>query len=161
MKSTIFADADLAPHETDNDFAHEELPALTLRRAGILSIRHGESILEGGLNHVAALFGQRTLRGQLGSHGSSMMKPFSDFAFLYPELTRGDVAAVDPARVDVLEAAGDLGTEEAESIRPGGSIATLLENIERNDGYRGFSNPGIDGVVRALDPRASVRAQAA
>ncbi len=160
-KSTIFADVDLAPHETDIDFAHEELPPLKLRRAGILSILHGESILEGGLNHVAALYEQRTLRAQLGGHGLSMMKPFSDFAFLYQELTEGDVAAVDPARVDRLERAGDLTAAEAETIRLNGYIAAHLENIERNDGYKGFNKPGIDGVLRALDPRASVRAEAA
>ena len=161
LKSTIFADVDLAPHETDIDFAHEELPPLKLRRAGILSILHGESILEGGLNHVAALYEQRTLRAQLGGHGLSMMKPFSDFAFLYQELTEGDVAAVDPARVDRLEASGDLTADEAENIRLNGYIAAHLENIERNDGYKGFNKPGIDGVLRALDPRAAVRAEAA
>ena len=39
-------------------------------------------------------------------------------------------------------------------------IATHLENIERNEGYKGFNKPGIDGVLRALDPRASVRGTA-
>jgi hypothetical protein len=158
LRSTIFADVDLAPNELDIDFAHEPLPPLPKhRRAGILSLLHGESILECGLNHVAALYDQRALRGQLEREGLQMMNPFSNFPFLYQELTTGDWAAVDPARVDALEASGDLTADEAENIRLNGYIATHLENIERNDGYKGFNKPGIDGVLRALDPRAEVR----
>jgi hypothetical protein len=159
--STIFADVDLAPHELEIDFAHAELPPLDRhRRAGILSVLHGESILEGGLNHVAALYDQAALRAQLAREGIGMMKPFSSFPFLYQELTEGIPAPVDPARIDRLERAGHLTAAEAEDIRLNGYIATHLENIERNDGYKGFNKPGIDGVLRALDPRAAVRATA-
>jgi hypothetical protein len=158
LRSTIFADVDLAPHELEIDFAHEELPELAShRRAGILSILHGESILECGLNHVAALYDQKALRAQLAREGILMMNPFSNFPFLYQELSVGALAPVDPARVDGLQRAGHLTHAEAEEIRLNGYIATHLENIERNQGYKGFNKPGIDGVLRALDPRAGVR----
>jgi hypothetical protein len=158
LRSTIFADVDLAPEELDIDFAHQPLPELARhRRAGILSLLHGESILECGLNHVAALYDQRALRAQLEAEGIAMMSPFSSFPFLYQELTVGAPAPVDPARVDLLERDGHLTADEAEAIRLNGYIATHLENIERNQGYKGFNKPGIDGVLRALDPRASVR----
>ncbi len=152
--STIFADVDLAPEEVDIDFAHVALPPLDRhRRAGVLSILHGESLLEGGLNHVAGLYEQRTLRAQLAAEGLKMMQPFSDFPHLYQELTEGDWAAVDPARVDALVAGGHMSEEEGEKVRLNGAIAAHLENIERNDGYKGFNKPGIDGVLRKLDPR--------
>jgi hypothetical protein len=152
--STIFADVDLAPHEVDLDFAHEPLPPLEKhRRAGILCALHGESILEQGLNHVACFYDQRTMRDQMAAQGIHMMEPFSDMPHLYQELTHGDWAAVDPARVDALEAEGHLPPDEAERIRTGGAIITHLENIERNDGYKGFNKPGIDGVLQKLDPR--------
>jgi hypothetical protein len=158
LGSTIFADVDLAPHELDIDFAHQPLPELPLhRRAGILSLLHGESILECGLNHVAALYDQQALRRQLEGEGIAMMNPFSSFPFLYQELSVGAPAPVDPARVDRLEQDGHLTAAEAEAIRLNGYIATHLENIERNQGYKGFNKPGIDGVLRALDPRAGVR----
>jgi hypothetical protein len=152
--STIFADVDLAPHELDIDFAHEELPPLERhRRAGILCALHGESILEQGLNHIACFYDQRLFRAQMASLGIRTMPPFSDMPHLYQELTHGDWAAVDPDRVDALERAGHLPADEAERIRLEGAIVTHLENIERNDGYKGFNKPGIDGVLRKLDPR--------
>ena len=64
---------------------------------------------------------------------------------------------VDPVRVDRMERDGHLTAAEAEDIRRNGYIATYLENIERNRGYKGFNRPGIDSVLRALDPRSSVR----
>lgn len=152
--STIFADVDLAPHEVELDFAHEPLPPLERhRRAGILCALHGESILEQGLNHVALFYDQKRLRAQLAGLGIRTMEPFSDMPHLYQELTHGDWAAVDPARVDALEAGGHLPADEAERIRLEGAIITHLENIERNDGYKGFNKPGIDGVLKKLDPR--------
>lgn len=155
IRSTIFADVDLAPEEVDVDFAHQPLPPLDRhRRAGVLSVMHGESILEGGLNHVAGLYEQRALRAQLEEVGLRMMAPFSNMPHLYQELTEGDWAAVDPARVDALVAGGHMSEEEGEKVRLNGAIAAHLENIERNDGYKGFNKPGIDGVLRKLDPRA-------
>jgi len=152
--STIFADVDLAPHEVALDFAHEDLPPLDKhRRAGILCALHGESILEQGLNHVACFYDQQAMRDQMAALGIRMMPPFSDMPHLYQELTHGDWAPVDPARVDALEAEGHLPADEAERIRTEGAIITHLENIERNDGYKGFNKPGIDGVLQKLDPR--------
>lgn len=161
LKSTIFADVDLAPHELDVDFAHEELPELDKhRRAGLVSALHGESILEAGLNHVAGLFEQRTLRNQLELEGVRMMAPFSEMPHLYQELTEGALIAIDPGRVDALEAEGHLDAAQAEEIRLNGAILSHLENIERNDGFKGFNKPGIDGVLRKLDPRSRTGAEA-
>lgn len=154
--STIFADVDLAPDEVDIDFAHEVLPPLARhRRAGLISALHGESILEAGLNHVAGLYDQRRLRSQLVDCGLTMMAPFSEFPHLYQELTEGDWAPVDPVRVDVLVAAGHMSEEDGEKVRLHGAVAAHLENIERNEGYKGFNKPGIDGVLRKLDPRTA------
>lgn len=155
--STIFADIDLAPHELGFDFAHTELELLEKhRRAGLWCAMHGESVLEAGLNHVAGLYDQQRLRHQLHNLGITMMKPFSDLPYLYQELTAGQWLPVDPAHVDVLERDGHLDRQEAESFRLRGAIGCHLENIERNDGYKGFNQPGIDGVLRVIDPRRTV-----
>ena len=153
--STIFADVDLSPQELALDFAREDLPELPRhRRAGLLSALLGESILEAGLNHVAGLFDQQLLRAQLRAQGITMMTPFTAMPHLYQELTEGDWDAVDPARVDQLEEQGHIEAEEAEKLRLMGSIVTHLENIERNDGFKGINREGIDSVMRKLDPRA-------
>lgn len=153
--STIFADVDLAPEELGIDFAAEMLPDLLRhRRAGLLSELLGESMLEAGLNHVAGLYDNASLRAQLEREGIGFMAPFSDFAHLYQELTTGDWSAVDPRRVDALESAGHIDPSEAEKLRLEGSIVTHLENIERNDGFKGFNREGIDSVLRKIDPRA-------
>jgi len=155
LGSTIFADIDLLPEELDVDFAREPLsPLARHRRAGLLTALHGESILEGGLNHVAALFDQRRLRAQLRALGIEMMVPFSDFPFLYQELTVGERASVPAERVRAAVARGDIGACDAAAIAADGAVLTHLENIERNLGYKGFNKPGIDGVLRLLDPRA-------
>ena len=83
-----------------------------------------------------------------------MMAPFTDWPHLYQALTERDGRAVDPARVDRLEAGGHIGADEAERLRLEGSIVMHLEDVERNDGYRGLNREGIDSVLRKLDPRA-------
>jgi hypothetical protein len=155
LRSTIFADVDLAPEELSIDFAHETLPPLTKhRRAGLLSVLHGESILEAGLNHVAGLHDWRRCQTLHAQTGTAMMRPFSDLAYLYQELTSGDWGAVDPVRTDAMEQGGHISAGEADEIRSRGAIVTHYENIERNDGYKGFNRLGIDSVLRKLDPRA-------
>lgn len=127
--STIFADVDLSPEELTVDFAHEGLDPLPKhRRAGLLSELLGESILEAGLNHVAGLYDNERFREIAASDGTRTMPPFSDMDDLYQELTEGDWDAVDPSRVDALEAAGHIGADEAEKLRLQGSIVTHLED---------------------------------
>jgi hypothetical protein len=160
LRSTIFADIDLAPDELDLDFAHLPIePLPKMRRAGIWCGMHGESMLEAGLNHVAGMYDQNQLRAQLSACGVRMMAPFSSFPELYQELTEGQWWPVDPVRVDCLQQAGHLAQDEAEDFRLRGAIGSHLENLERNQGYKGFNQPGIDGVLRIIDPRQHVLAE--
>lgn len=156
LGNTIFADIDLAPHEIAIDFAHMPLAPLEKhRRAGLWCAMHGESMLEAGLNHVAGLYDRRRATRLLEDAGFQAMAPFSDLPHLYQELTQGQWRAVDPQRIDELERQGHLDRLEAESFRLKGAIATHLENMERNEGYKGFNQPGIDGVLKIIDPRAN------
>ena len=155
--SVIFADIDLAPDELDIDFAHMELEPLPfLRRAGLWCGLHGESVLEAGINHLECMYDHEVLARQLEGQGVRFMQPFSDFPHLYQALTEGEWWPVDPARVDALEQADFISAEQAEDFRLHGSIGSHLENLERNDGFKGFNQPGIDGVLRAIDPRVTL-----
>lgn len=71
-------------------------------------------------------------------------------------LTAGEWWPVDPARVDALEAAGLIDATQAENFRLHGAIGSHLENLERNDGFKDFNQPGIDGVLRIIDPRRNL-----
>ena len=155
--SVIFADIDLAPDELDIDFAHMELEPLPfLRRAGVWCGLHGESMFESGINHLECMYDHTIMSRQLEAQGVRFMAPFSDFPHLYQALTEGEWWPVDPARVDALERAGYISAEQAEDFRLHGSIGSHLENLERNDGFKGFNQPGIDGVLRAIDPRKNL-----
>lgn len=157
LGSVIFADIDLAPEELDIDFAHLHLAPLPfLRRAGLWCALHGESMLESGINHLECMYDHRQMASQLGQAGIRFMAPFSDFPHLYQALTEGEWWPIDPARVDALERAGLISAEQAEDFRLHGAIGSHLENLERNDGFKGFNQPGIDGVLRIIDPRKNL-----
>jgi len=157
LKSTIFADIDLTPEELGIDFAHVPLDPLPKhRRAGLWCALHGESALEAGLNHVAGLHDQAALRAQLEAAGLRMMSPFSNFPVLYQELTQGEWWPVDPTRIDKLAKDGHLAADEADDFRLRGAIGAHFENIERNAGFKGFNQPGIDGVLTIIDPRRNL-----
>lgn len=157
LGSIIFTDIDLAPHELEFDFAHSTLePLPELRRAGLWTELHGESMLKAGLNHLECMFDQKRLREQFAALGIQMMRPFSDFPHLYQELTLGEWWPVDPRKMDELERAGLITPAQAEDFRLNGAIGSHFENLERNEGYKGFNQPGIDGVLRIIDPRKNL-----
>ncbi|MBL8961273.1 MAG: hypothetical protein JNJ98_15560 [Gemmatimonadetes bacterium] len=157
LGAVIFADIDLAPDELDIDFAHLHLQPLPfLKRAGLWCALHGESMLEAGINHLECMYDHTRMQSQLEAAGIAFMQPFSDFPHLYQALTEGEWWAVDPARVDALEHAGLITAEQAEDFRLNGAIGSHLENLERNDGFKGFNQPGIDGVLRIIDPRKNL-----
>jgi hypothetical protein len=35
----------------------------------------------------------------------------------------------------------------------GGAIGSHLENLERNDGYKGFNQTGVSDIIARTDPR--------
>ena len=155
LKSVIFADIDLAPEELNFDFAHTKniKPLYPLKRAGLWCAMHGESMLEAGLNHLECMFDAKRLNKQFKELNIEMMPPFSDFSHLYQALTVGEWWPVDPNRVDILEQKGHITNEEATNFRSFGAIGSHFENLERNFGFKGFNQPGIDDVLRAIDPR--------
>lgn len=155
LQSVIFADIDLLPEELDIDFAHNEQiqPLHPYRRAGLWCAMHGESMLEAGLNHLECMYDSRRFNEIFAELKISMMAPFSDFPHLYQALTVGEWWPVDAERIDTLLAAGHITKEAAEDFRRNGAIGSHFENLERNNGFKGFNQPGIDDVLRVIDPR--------
>lgn len=150
----IFADVDLSPEEITGDFSHERLsPRNELGTIGLWCGLHGEALFEAGMHHLECQFDFDGARSQLETHGVKSMKPFTDFPFLRQCFTEGERWAVCPRKIQTLLTARLITPEQAERFRTEGAVGSHLEILERNDGYRGFNQTGINDIIRKTDPR--------
>ena len=81
------------------------------------------------------------------------MRAFSDFDHLKQAFTKGERWVVADDRIDALLRAGKVSADQAESFRRDGAIGSHLENLERNDGFKGFNQTGVTQVINETDPR--------
>ncbi len=155
-----FNDVDLTPDELMGDFSHDGLQEQNrLGTVGLWCALHGDSILQSGMHHLEAMFDFDSLAKQLAEEsGIKTMKPFSDFDYLRQAFTEGERWKVDPERIERLLRAGMLTPEQAEQFRTRGAIGSHLENLERNDGFKGFNQEGVNEIIRATDPRKNIGA---
>jgi len=150
----IFADVDMSPDELQGDFAHLGLiPRDEVGTIGLWCALHGESALEAGMHHLECTFDYALLRRQLADAHVETMDPFTSFSYLKQAFTRGEVWPVRPARIEVLVAAGRITAEQGERFRREGALGSHLENLERNDGFKGFNQEGVSEIIAATDAR--------
>ena len=71
--------------------------------------------------------------------------------------TEGERWPVSPKRIDRLVKAGLIMPEQAEQFRSNGALGSHLENLERNDGFKGFNQTGVSEIISATDPRRHLR----
>jgi hypothetical protein len=151
----VFADVDLSPQELFNDFSHEAMqPRKELGTVGLWCALHGEAFLQAGMHHLECQFDFEALRQQLESEaGIGVMKPFTDFPYLRQAFTKGERWPVDPKRIERILAAGQITAAQAEEFRKNGAIGSHLENLERNEGFKGFNQKGVSEIIAKTDPR--------
>jgi hypothetical protein len=150
----IFADVDLTPEEVTGDFAHEPLaPRDQLGTVGLWCRLHGEAFLEAGMHHLECRFDFDRAREQLAAAGVESMKPFTDFMYLKQAFTKADQWPIDARRIDAALAEKVISREQAQRFREAGALGSHLEILERNDGYKGFNQTGINEIIRETDPR--------
>ena len=152
----IFADVDMSPDEVLGDFSHAGLPPRKeLGTVGLWCALHGEAFLEGGMHHLECQFDFEALKHQLESEeGVKVMKPFTNFPHLRQAFTEGEVWPVRPERIERLLSAGRITPEQADQFREKGALGSHLENLERNQGFKGFNQTGISDIIARTDPRA-------
>lgn len=152
---TIFADVDLAEDEVEGDFAHSPMPQATeLGTVGLWCGLHGESILQAGMHHLECQFDHDALRDQLQAAGVHTMTPFTNFPFLKQAFTDGERWPVAENRLTALVTKGLISGAQAQWFRmQGGAIGSHLENLERNDGYKGFNQTGVSDIISRTDAR--------
>jgi len=155
-----FNDVDLSAEELMGDFSHDGLsPRDKLGTVGLWCALHGEAFLQAGMHHLEGQFDFDGLREQLEREGGvKTMKPFTDFSYLRQAFTEGERWAVDPKRIERALAKGYITSEQAQQFREQGAIGSHLENLERNEGFKGFNQTGVSEIIAATDPRKQVGA---
>lgn len=150
----IFADVDLSPEEVTGDFAHEPLPPRKeLGTVGLWCALHGEAFLQAGMHHLECQFAFDAAREQLKPHGVESMKPFTDFEYLRQAFTKGEVWPVDERRIKKLLREHRITEAQAVKFRTDGALGSHLEILQRDDGYKGFNQTGINEIILKTDPR--------
>lgn len=156
---TIFADVDLSPEEVQGDFAHEGLAdRRELGTVGLWCGLHGEAMLQAGMHHLECQFDFESLRSQLEAAHIETMEPFTNFPFLRQAFTVGERWKVAEKRIDRLVSATLITPAQAAVFRAQGAIGSHLENLERNDGYKGFNQHGVSKIIAKTDPRKQAAA---
>jgi hypothetical protein len=157
----VFADVDLAPEELLEDFSHNPLPARNvLGTVGLWCGLHGEAFLQAGMHHLECQFDFAALKEQLErEHKINVMKPFTDFSYLRQAFTEGERWPIAEARLAKLLEAKLITEAQAKQFREQGAIGSHLENLERNEGYKGFNQKGVSEIIAATDPRHHVAAK--
>ena len=150
----VFADVDLGPAEVVEDFAHRPLPPRTeFGTIGLWCLLHGEALLQAGMHHLECRFDFDAARRQLQLAGIPVLKPFTDLPYLKQAFTEGEFWPVESRRLEAALTAGAVTPDEAEGLRRSGAIGSHLEILQRDEGYKGFNQAGINEIIRDTDPR--------
>lgn len=153
-----FNDVDLSPDELMNDFSHEPLPERNhLGTVGLWCGLHGESFLQAGMHHLECQFDFDAIKQQMESDGGiKVMKPFTDYPYLRQAFTEGERWPVKEDRLQRLLAKAQITAEQAAQFRAQGAIGSHLENLERNEGFKGFNQKGVSEIIAKTDPRRNL-----
>lgn len=153
----VFADVDLSADELRGDFSHEGLEDRhDLGTVGLWCALHGEAALQAGMHHLECQFDFESLKQQLEqSEQIQVMKPFTNFTYLRQAFTEGEIWPVKEERIARLLENRQITEEQANQFRKQGALGSHLENLERNDGYKGFNQKGVSDIISRTDPRAA------
>ena len=151
-----FNDVDMDPDELLGDFSHKGFKKKLgkLGTVGLWCSLHGEATLEAGMHHLEAQFDHHALVEQLEkAGGGKTMAPFTTFPYLRQAFTEGERWTVRPENVARTLKTGLITEAQAKLFEKEGAIGSHLENLERNDGFKGFNQQGVSDIIARTDPR--------
>ncbi len=151
----VFTDVDLDADETRLDFPHEKFrkKPKKLGTVGLWVGLHGESILQAGMHHLEARFVFEKLKEDLKEYNVDVMPPFSYFDFLKQAFTRGEFWKVDKSRLDSLLSKRYITMQQYDEFLSKGAIGSHMENLERDQGFKGFNKASVTNIILKTDPR--------
>jgi hypothetical protein len=152
---TTFNDVDMSPEELMGDFAHEPMGDRDrLGTVGLWCGLHGEAVLQAGMHHLECQFDWHALKDQLLHEADvKTMDPFTTFPYLRQAFTEGERWPVKEERIRILLQKNLITPQQAETFQRQGAIGSHLENLERNDGFKGFNQTGVSDIISRTDPR--------
>jgi hypothetical protein len=150
----VFADVDLNPEELELNFEKVDLKSFPEPgTVGLWCALHGESILEAGLHHLAARFSFRDLQRDLEREQVLMLPPFSEFDHLKQAFSQGERWKILATRLENLEKSRVIDSQQFNTYRQDGVIGSHIENIQRDQGFKGFNQESVSDIIRRTDPR--------
>ncbi|MDE1825119.1 MAG: hypothetical protein KGH61_02930 [Candidatus Micrarchaeota archaeon] len=151
----VFTDVDLEANETSIDFSHKGLKEKEkkLGTVGLWVGLHGESILQAGMHHLEARFDFERLSTDLPKFGINLMPPFSHFDFLKQAFTAGEVWKVDKKRLGKLLRGRYITKAQYDVFAQDGALGSHMENLERDQGFKGFNRSSVTKIILETDPR--------
>ncbi|MFX1518605.1 MAG: hypothetical protein ACFFCD_01585 [Promethearchaeota archaeon] len=153
---TVFADVDISKEEKEQDFAHQKMTDRDeLKTVGLWVALHGESMLGAGLHHLATRLAFEKVNSDLEISRVEMLRPFSYFPFLKQAFSEVERREVRKKRLDRLLNKKQITMEQYKKFLEGGAISSHLENIQRNQGFKGFNQDSVSAIITATDPRAT------
>jgi len=151
----VFADVDISKEEKEQDFAHQKISDRDdLKTVGLWVALHGESMLSAGLHHIAARLVFEKATSDLEASHVEMLRPFSYFPFLKQAFSEVERREVRKERLDRL-LNKKINKEQYNKFLEEGAISSHLENIQRNQGFKGFNQDSVSAIITATDPRAA------
>jgi hypothetical protein len=109
------------------------------------------------MHHLECQFDFESLKEQMEAQGGiKVMKPFTDFPYLRQAFTEGERWSVNEERLRTLLEKGQITADQAQKFREQGAIGSHLENLERNEGFKGFNQKGVSDIISRVDPRKQV-----
>ena len=153
----LFLDVDLSEDEVAIDFAHEVLePHAKLGTIGLWCALHGESLAKAGMHHLEAQFDFSLLESALTKEGIAMMAPFSICPYLKQAFSMGEMWLVPHQRVQRLVREKRITEEQAAHFIKDGALGSHLENLQRDQGYKGFNQKNVSSIIKETDPRRTI-----
>lgn len=123
-------------------------------RSGLWCGLHGDSLLDGGLAHIAAAYDCEQLRRLFVLDGYDV-HIINDRHGITQLVVPGRLMAVAPYRVDTLERQGRLCRDDAERLRTHGAVSAQLHAIDKRECHAVWQLPlSFDGLEAMLARRS-------